>query len=788
MIKPLEFNFSLANDRTEASGPTTDDITERYEFREHRQHIFELERRDFFKIFGGGLAIFAVVPGEALAQQTNQNSGESGARPQRRGDDMPEQISAWLHVNENGAITVYTGKAEMGQNIRTSLTQQVAEELRVPVDRIALVMADTDLTPYDMGTFGSRTTPQMGTQLRTISAGARQVLVQRAAQMWGNGGNAPSGGTQLPQSAADTPDISRFTVANGAVTDPASGRSLKYEDLVRGQHIFETVVQNPPVTPPAEWKTAGQPAPKVNGREFVTGAHRYTSDVERPGMIYGKVLRPSSYVDSARSKATLTSVDVSAARQLPNVTVVRDGDFVGVAAPTSQAAQVALAKIKATWNAPQQIAETQLYDHLRKTAKPTGNGAEGRRSPEQTGNVDQALASAAKKIERTYTVAYIQHAPLEPRAAVAEWSNDGRLTVWTGTQRPFAVKDELAQAFHLAPEKVHVIVPDTGAAYGGKHTGECAVEAARLAKAAGKPVKLIWTREEEFTWAYFRPAGVIDIRAGASADGKLVAWSHDNYNSGPSAIEIYYDVPNKRTQFHETDYPLRQGSYRGLAATANHFARESAIDELAHDVVIDPLEFRLKNISMQAQPESRGADPARLRAVFEAAAEKFNWHKAPSSDTIGYGIAGGFEKGGYVACAVELQVIKPQGEIKLRRVVEAWDCGAVVNPDGLKNQIAGAIIQGIGGALFEAIHFENGKILNPHFAQYRVPRFIDAAPEIEVLLIDRKDIRPSGAGETPLIALAPAVATAIFNATGVRLRAMPLAPNGVDCGCEVKKG
>ncbi|HZU22666.1 MAG TPA: molybdopterin cofactor-binding domain-containing protein, partial [Terriglobales bacterium] len=416
------------------------------------------------------------------------------------------------------------------------------------------------------------------------------------------------------------------------------------------------------------------------------------------------------------------------------------------------------------------------------------NGAEGRRSAEEAGNVAEGLDGAAKKIERTYTVAYIQHAPLEPRAAVAEWAGDGKLTVWTGTQRPFAVKDELVQAFHLPPEKVRVIVPDTGSAYGGKHTGECAVEAARLAKAAGKPVKLIWTREEEFTWAYFRPAGVIDIRAGAAADGKLVAWSHDNYNSGPSGIEIYYDVANRRTEFHESDYPLRQGSYRGLAATANHFARESAIDELAHELVMDPLEFRLKNISSGAQPNARGADPARLRAVFEAAAEKFNWHQPPASDTIGYGIAGGFEKGGYVACAVELQVIKPQGEIKLRRVVEAWDCGAVVNPDGLKNQVAGAIIQGIGGALFEAVHFENGRILNPHFAQYRVPRFTDAPPEIEVVLIDRNDVRPAGAGETPLVALAPAIATAIFNATGVRLRAMPLAPNGVDCGCEVKKG
>ena len=325
MIEPLKFNFALDSPDTAA-----DDI-ERYEFREHPRHIFELDRRDFFKLFGAGLAVVAVVPHEAIAQQTNQNSGESGGRPQRRGDDMPQQISAWLHINENGAITVYTGKAEVGQNIRTSLTQQVAEELRVPVDRITLVMADTDLTPYDMGTFGSRTTPQMGTQLRNISAGARQVLTQRAAQMWASG-NAASGGSQLPQSpgggSSDTPDISRFTVTNGTVTNPATGQSLSYQEIVRGQHIFETVVQNPPVTPPAEWKTAGQPAPKVDGHAFVTGAHRYTSDIERPGMIYGKIVRPSSF------NAKLQSVDVSAAKQLPNVTVIQDGEFLGVTAPT----------------------------------------------------------------------------------------------------------------------------------------------------------------------------------------------------------------------------------------------------------------------------------------------------------------------------------------------------------------------------------------------------------------------------------------------------------------------
>jgi isoquinoline 1-oxidoreductase len=378
--------------------------------------------------------------------------------------------------------------------------------------------------------------------------------------------------------------------------------------------------------------------------------------------------------------------------------------------------------------------------------------------------VEEARAQAAKTLQQTYTVAYIAHTPLEPRAAVAEWK-DGKLTVWTGTQRPFAVRDELASTFHLSEDKVRVIVPDTGSAYGGKHTGECAMEAARLAKAAGRPVKLVWSREEEFTWAYFRPAGVIDVKSGAKADGTLVFWEYDNYNSGPAAMRTPYQVPNQRIAFHPSDTPLRQGSYRSLAAAANHFARESHMDELAHALRMDGLEFRLKNLKDE-----------RLRGVLQAAADRFRWGQQKSTPARGFGLAGGFEKGGYIATCAEVAI--DRDEVHVARVVEAFDCGAVVNPDGLKNQISGAIVQGLGGALFEAIHFDDGKILNPHLAEYRVPRFSDA-PEIDVVLVNHKDQRSMGAGETPLTGIAPAVANAIFNATGTRLRSMPLVPNGL---------
>jgi isoquinoline 1-oxidoreductase len=470
---------------------------------------------------------------------------------------------------------------------------------------------------------------------------------------------------------------------------------------------------------------------------------------------------------------------------------VHDGDFVAVAAADPESAEHALSQIKAEWQAPQQISDSGLFDYLRNTPDSESRGFGGR-SGQETGSVATAMAAAGTKtLSQTYKVAYIQHAPLEPRAAVAEWEGDNgeipreersgfrpnaparlglltpserlKLTVWTGTQRPFAVRDELAAAFRISNKQVRVIVPDTGSAYGGKHTGECAVEAARIAKACGKPVKLVWTREEEFTWAYFRPAGVIEVKSGVAADGTLVAWEFHNYNSGPAGIDTPYNVANKKIEFHPAkNPPLRQGSYRGLAATANHFARESHMDELAHLAGMDPLEFRLKNLT----------DP-RLKAAFETAARRFGWGKQPGTATRGFGIAGGFEKGGYLATCAEVAIDRARGEVKIVRVVQSFDCGAVINPNGLRNQISGAIVQGIGGAMFEAVKFENGRIRNPHFSAYRLPRFSDA-PQIEVELIDRKDQPSMGAGETPLMGLAPAVAGAIFSATGIRLRSFPL--------------
>jgi isoquinoline 1-oxidoreductase len=573
-----------------------------------------------------------------------------------------------------------------------------------------------------------------------VGAAARDALIELAMQSFGV-------------------DRSVLRAVDGKVERTDTGENLAFGKLTRGQKLVKTIDERLPIKTATEWKIAGKSLGKVDGADFVTGKHKYASDVALPGMLHGKVLRPSAY------EATLTSLDDTAARALPHVTIVRDGNFIGVTAPDSFTATRALAALKPEWAEKTQPSAGELFNLLAKDrSAPNERGASAPvgASAKDSGATDGGADNAdLRRVERRYTISYIAHAPLEPRAAVAQWQDD-KLTVWTGTQRPFGVRSELARAFGMDEAKVRVIAPDTGAGYGGKHTGEAAIEAARLAKGAGKPVKLVWTREEEFTWAYFRPAGVIEIASGVRPDGTIANWEFHNYNSGGSAIRSPYDIPNQRSEFHNARAPLKQGSYRGLAATANVFAREMHMDELARLVALDPLEFRLKNLK----------EP-RLRAVLEAAAAAFHWEKREPAPGRGFGIACGTEKGSFVATCAELTAEPGGKNIKLHRAVAAFECGAIVNPNQLRNQVEGAMVMGIGGALFEAIDFANGKIINPRFSSYRVPRFSDV-PSIEVVLVDRKDLPSAGAGETPIVGIAPAIGNALFDAVGVRWNALPM--------------
>jgi isoquinoline 1-oxidoreductase len=673
---------------------------ERYELREGGSYRFDLERRDFLRVLGiasGGLVVVSSAAWPAAAQESGRRGG---------GHPLPDDLASWLRVDEHGQVTAYTGKVEIGQNIRTSLAQAIADELRVRLDAVSLVMADTDLTPYDMGTFGSRTTPTMAPILSRMAATARDLLIERAAAAW-----------QLDRTA--------LSAVDGAVHAP-DGRTTSYGDLTRGRPIVGTVDESVPLMRADAWKVRGTSPKKVDGRAFVTGAHTFASDISRPGLLIGRVVRPPAIGATARA------VDDSAARAMPGVTVVRDDGFIGVVAPTERQAARAAAAVRVDWTTPagEPTSET-IYDYFRPSAPPS--------------TIATSATSGDRVFEASYHIPYIAHVPLEPRAAVAEWT-DGRLTVWTGTQRPFGVRSELAQAFHLPETRVRVIVPDLGSAYGGKHTGEAAVEAARLAKAAGRPVKLVYTRAEEFMWAYFRPAGVIDVRAAVDSKGTLTAWQFDNWNSGGSGLNTPYRIPTRHEQFHECDSPLRQGSYRGLAATANHYAREMHIDAVARAIGVDAVTFRLRHL-----------DHPRIEAVLKTVAEKSGWPHA-SAPGRAMGIACGTEKGSCIATAAEVSRT-PDG-FRVEKLVAAFECGAIVNPDGLRNQVEGAIVQGLGGALFEAIRFANGRILNGTMAQYRVPRFKDIPP-IEIHLINRLDLPSAGAGETPIVCVAPAIGSAV---------------------------
>jgi isoquinoline 1-oxidoreductase len=438
---------------------------------------------------------------------------------------------------------------------------------------------------------------------------------------------------------------------------------------------------------------------------------------------------------------------------MKDVVATRNDQFVGVAAPTSYQAEKALEAIAKTakWETAPHPSSKELFDYLKQHAQ---GGVPANPFTEQ-------MAQAKHALQQTYNIAYVQHAPLEPRAAVAEWT-DGKLTVWTGTQGPFGYRSELAGAFHLGDEQVRVIVPDFGAGFGGKHRGEAAIEAARLAQTAGKPVSLRWTREEEFTWAYFRPAAAVVTEASLDESGKLTSWHFININAGGSGVDTPYRTGKNNSRSIGASKPLREGSYRALASTGSNFARESFMDELAAAAGADPLEFRLAHL-----------EPGRLRAVLEAATARFGWKERATkkSPTVGVGLACGTEKGSYVAACAEIELMGKQ--IKVRKVCQAFECGKILNPDNLHKQVEGAIIMGLGPALREEMVFENGQVLNGSFRKYQVPRF-DDVPDMDIQLLDRPDLASAGAGETPIIAIAPAIANAVFHATGQRVRTMPI--------------
>ena len=471
-----------------------DDLLEPLEFRFN----FELDRRSFVQVLGAGVLV-TIIAGPVLAQEGRRRGGGGGGF----NGGPPPTVAARIHVGEDGTLTVLCGKVDGGQGARCEVAMAAAEELRVPLDRVHVILADTGLTPNDGMTAGSGTTPRTIPSVRQGAAAFRQLLVDYAAKRVGRRAHVARRRRRQDHRSEIAKVAQLFALATN-------------EELVK------QLAAQPPagiqLAPVAEWKVLGTEQAAPLGRDKVTGRHQYPSDIKRPGMMYGAMLRSPTY------NGKLVSVDTGPAKAMDGVIVVEDDEFVGVVAPTSFCARQAIEALAATakWENTPIPSSDELYDYLREHAE----------AGSLTNPFADDVKAAPKSLRQEYHIAYAQHAPLEPRTALAEWA-DGKLTVWTGCQNPFGCKSELQRALKLADDDVRVIVPDFGSGYGGKHTGEVAVEAARLAKDAGKPVMLRWTREEEFTWAYFRPAGVIEAEASLDDDGQARHLALHQHRLGP---------------------------------------------------------------------------------------------------------------------------------------------------------------------------------------------------------------------------------------------------------------
>ncbi len=696
----------------------------------------EIDRRDFVKLTATGLLVlFAVDPASA---------GQETARPQTGRQGYPTDVNAYLHIGADGKVTCFVGKVELGQGVMTSLPQLLAEDLDVPLSSVSILMGDTDLCPWDMGTFGSLSMRQFGPVLRQAAADARSVLLLMASER-----------LQAP--------VDRLTVKAGVVTDTADPtKAVTYGQLTEGKRIERKVDGKTPLKAVKAFGVVGRSAARRDGVEKVTGKAMYAGDVAPPGgVLHARILRPPAH------GAAMGQVDTSAAEKLPGVRVVRDGDLVAVLHAHWDEADRALALVKAEWTRRDPpVDDKTMYDHFRKTAGPATIAGQG-------GNLTEGEKLVADVVEGTYYDSYVAHAPMEPHSATAVVEN-GKVTVWAGTQTPFPVKNQLMQALKLPADKVRVITPYVGGGFGGKSASRQAVEAARLAMLTGRPVRVVFNRQEEFFYDTFRPASIVRIRAGLTASKTIALWDYMVYCAGERGAAHFYNIPHHKTAWSGgwsgnsgALHPFAVGPWRAPGASSNAFGRESHIDVLAAKAGIDPVEFRLKNLS-----------DARMLRTLNAAVKKFGWTPRPAPSGRGVGVALGTDAGTYVALMVQVAVDKATGKVQVKRVVCAQDMGVVVNPDGALQQIEGCITMGLGYTLSEEVHFKGGEVLERSLGAYELPRF-SWLPTIEAVVIDAPEIPAQGGGEPAIVPLGAAVANAIFDAVGARLDRMPMTPERV---------
>ena len=690
------------------------------------------DRRDFLKATGLFVFVFAEVP-EALQEPARLPTARQG---------YPTDFNAYLHIKADGRVTCFSGKIEMGQGPSTSLAQLLAEELDVPLASVDVVLGDTDLCPWDMGTFGSLTIRQFGPVLREAAAEARAVLLQMASERLA----AP---------------IDRLVVTDGVVSvRDDKAKRVTYGQITEGRRIERRLGAKPSLEPVERFTIVGRPARRRDAADKVTGAARFAGDIVPPGgALHARVLRPPAH------GARLVSADVSAAEKRPGVTVVRDGDLLAVLHARWDEADRALAAVKGEFaRQDPPVDDRTIFDHLVKAAPAP-------QTPSEAGVLAEGEARAARTVDRTWLDSYVAHAPMEPHAAVAA-VEDGKVTVWAGTQTPFPLKNQLMQALKLPPEKVRVITPYVGGGFGGKSASRQGVEAARLAVLTGKPVRVQWSREEEFFYDTFRPAAVIRIRSGLDEAGRITFWDYDVVAAGDRGAAHFYTIPHHRTTVRGSwagsqapgFHPFAVGPWRAPGASTNAFARESQIDVLAATAKADPVEFRRRHLE----------DPRMIR-VLDAAAKAFGWVAGAAPSGRGVGVACGIDAGTYVTLMAQVRVNKATGQVRVERIVCAQDMGVVVNPDGARQQIEGCLTMGLGYALSEEVHFRGGEVLDRNFDSYELPRF-SSLPRLEAVLIDAPGIPAQGGGEPAIAPVGAVIANAIFDATGARLARMPMTP------------
>ena len=689
----------------------------------------EVSRRRFLELFGGGIVI-AVTACDIGAQETTA--------PRRFGRQLPDDFNAFLRIGEDGRVTCFTGKIEMGQGINTSLAQMLADELTVQLAAVDMVMGDTDLCPWDMGTFGSMTTRFFGPPLRAAAAEAREVLLELAAEKLG----APR---------------EKLTVANGVVSVAGQpGRSVTYAELARGQRIARRLDGEAALEAVKEFTIVGRSETRRDAVAKVTGRALYAGDIRREGMVSACLLRPPAH------GAKLLGVDASGLDAVPGATLVRDGDLVAVLHATPDGAAQGTAALTATWDTPQlDLNQDSIFEHLLKVA-PAGE------TVDRGGDLEVGRAASHTRVAHEYLDGYVAHAAMETHTAMAEFSG-GRCTIWASTQTPFPLRSQAAEALGLAEDKVHVIPPFVGGGFGGKTYNQQAIEAARLAKKVGRPVQVAWSRAEEFFFDTFRPAAVVKINAGVGEGGRITDWDYTTYFAGSRGAEQFYAIPNHLTVAAPNGWrgapgahPFATGAWRAPGNNTNTFARESHIDALAAAAGIDPVEFRRRNLA-----------DAKMQRVLATTAERFGWRAAAAPSGRGQGIALGIDAGTYVGLAAEVAVDRSTGTLQVTRMVCAQDMGLAINPEGATIQMEGCLTMGLGYALAEEVRFEGGRVLDTNFDTYEIPRF-SWLPEIDTVIIDAANDPPQGGGEPAIIVVGAAVANAIFDAVGARVLRLPM--------------